>query len=94
MLQRDGRIVAVIVPETSEMSPGADIRRAIREAAEEGSKRLPSYQRISDYTPLAANLFSSRVSASSSGTSWRNATKGPGEAKKARPRSKCPRHVS
>jgi long-chain acyl-CoA synthetase len=49
VLQRDGRLVAVIVPETSEISAGADIHRAIREAVEEGSKRLPSYQRISDY---------------------------------------------
>jgi long-chain acyl-CoA synthetase len=44
-----GRLVAVIVPETGEMSRSTDIHRAIREAVEEGSKRLPSYQRISDY---------------------------------------------
>jgi long-chain acyl-CoA synthetase len=48
-LQRDGKLVAVIVPETGEIGRGADIHRAIREAVEEGSKRLPSYQRISDY---------------------------------------------
>ncbi|HEX5700533.1 MAG TPA: AMP-binding protein, partial [Rubrobacter sp.] len=49
VLQKAGRLVAVIVPETGEISRGADIPRAIREAVEEGSKRLPSYQRISDY---------------------------------------------
>ncbi|MDQ3252249.1 MAG: AMP-binding protein [Actinomycetota bacterium] len=49
VLQRDGRLVAVIVPETGESHRGTDIHRAIREAVEEGSKRLPSYQRISDY---------------------------------------------
>jgi long-chain acyl-CoA synthetase len=49
VLQKDGRLVAVIVPETGEISRSTDIHRAIREAVEEGSKRLPSYQRISDY---------------------------------------------
>jgi long-chain acyl-CoA synthetase len=49
LLQKDGRLVAVIVPETGEISRGTDIHRVIREAVEEGSKRLPSYQRISDY---------------------------------------------
>ena len=49
VLQRDGRLVAVIVPETGDLGRGTDINRAMREAVEEGSKRLPSYQRISDY---------------------------------------------
>ncbi len=49
VLQKDGRLVAVIVPETGEISRSTDIHLAIREAVEEGSKRLPSYQRISDY---------------------------------------------
>jgi long-chain acyl-CoA synthetase len=49
VLQKDGRLVAVIVPETGAISRGTDIHRVIREAVEEGSKRLPSYQRISDY---------------------------------------------
>ncbi len=48
VLQKDGRIVAVIVPETSEVD-GEDPGRAIRAAVEEASRRLPSYQRISDY---------------------------------------------
>ena len=49
VLQKDGRLVAVIVPETGEINRGTDIPRVIREAVEAGSKRLPSYQRISDY---------------------------------------------
>jgi long-chain acyl-CoA synthetase len=49
VLQKVGRLVAVIVPETGEINLGTDIPRTIREAVEEESKRLPSYQRISDY---------------------------------------------
>ncbi|HET6658855.1 MAG TPA: AMP-binding protein [Rubrobacter sp.] len=49
VLQKDGRLVAIIVPEMGEIGRGADIHRVMREAVEEGSKRLPSYQRISDY---------------------------------------------
>ena len=49
VLQKDGRLVAVIVPEREEIRDHRDIRGAIREAVEEGSKRLPSYQRLSDY---------------------------------------------
>jgi len=49
VLQKDGRLVAVIVPGMDEVRQGGDIRNAIREAVEEESKRLPSYQRISDY---------------------------------------------
>src|SRR5215208_3864172 len=49
VLQKDGRLVAVILPETGTISRGTDIHRVIREAVEEGSKRLPSYQLISDY---------------------------------------------
>jgi long-chain acyl-CoA synthetase len=49
VLQKDDRLVALIVPETGEISRGTGIHRVIREAVEEASKRLPSYQRISDY---------------------------------------------
>src|SRR5215213_1843398 len=49
VLQKDGRLVAVIVPEMDEVRRLGDIRLAIRKAVEAGSKRLPSYQRISDY---------------------------------------------
>jgi long-chain acyl-CoA synthetase len=49
VLQRDGRLVAVIVPETDEVPQGEVINAAMRQAIEECSKRLPSYQRISEY---------------------------------------------
>jgi long-chain acyl-CoA synthetase len=51
VMQRDGRLVAVIAPELGEIRQREDgeIEPAIREAVEEVSKRLPSYQRLSDY---------------------------------------------
>ena len=49
VLQRDGRLVAVIVPETEEVTADQDVNGALRQAIEECSRRLPSYQRISDY---------------------------------------------
>jgi long-chain acyl-CoA synthetase len=50
VLQKDGRLVAVIVPELSEIRQhDGEAGEAIRKAVEEESKRLPSYQRISDY---------------------------------------------
>jgi long-chain acyl-CoA synthetase len=51
VLQRQGRLVAVIMPDLDEIRRrDVEIDRAIRQAVEEGSRRLPSYQRISDYT--------------------------------------------
>ena len=49
VLQKDGRLVAVVVPETDEIPQVEDMKSAMRQAIEECSKRLPSYQRISDY---------------------------------------------
>ncbi|HEX2740269.1 MAG TPA: AMP-binding protein [Rubrobacter sp.] len=51
VLQKDGRLVALIVPDIVQIRRlgDGDIQQSIREAVEEGSKRLPSYQRISDY---------------------------------------------
>jgi long-chain acyl-CoA synthetase len=49
VLQKDGRLVALIVPAMEGIRHQSDISPAIRQAVEEGSKRLPSYQRISDY---------------------------------------------
>jgi long-chain acyl-CoA synthetase len=49
VLQKDGRLVAVIVPAMEGIRHQSDISPAIRAAVEESSKRLPSYQRISDY---------------------------------------------
>jgi long-chain acyl-CoA synthetase len=49
VLQRDGRLVAVVVPEPQEVPAKRDWNGAMRGAIEESSRRLPSYQRISDY---------------------------------------------
>lgn len=50
VLQRDGRLVAVVVPEAREIQTrDTEIEEAIRDAVEECSKSLPSYQRLSDY---------------------------------------------
>jgi long-chain acyl-CoA synthetase len=49
VLQKDGRLVALIVPEPGEVRERGEIDAAIREAVSERSKHLPSYQRISDY---------------------------------------------
>ncbi|HEX6711292.1 MAG TPA: AMP-binding protein [Rubrobacter sp.] len=51
VLQKDGRLVALIVPDIGEIRRLGDgeIQQSIREAVEEGSRHLPSYQRISDF---------------------------------------------
>ena len=50
VLQRDGRLVAVIMPDLNEIRRRtAEIDRSIRHAVEGVSERLPSYQRISEY---------------------------------------------
>ena len=50
VLQKDSRLVAVILPDLEEIRRrDGEIDRDIRGAIEEGSKRLPSYQRISEY---------------------------------------------
>jgi long-chain acyl-CoA synthetase len=49
VLQRDGRLAAVIVPESDKVPQGEAMNAAMRQAIEECSKRLPSYQRISEY---------------------------------------------
>jgi long-chain acyl-CoA synthetase len=63
VLQKDGRLVAVIVPEVSEIRQrgDADLDESIREAVEEGSKRLPSYQRLSDYAVTRQSLERTRL---------------------------------
>lgn len=47
VLQKEAKLVALIVPERTER--GSDPARAIHEAIEAVSRRLPSYQRICDY---------------------------------------------
>jgi long-chain acyl-CoA synthetase len=61
VLQKDGRLVAVIVPDTGEIPRGKDAKSAVREAIAECSKRLPSYQRISDYAMTREPLEYTRL---------------------------------
>src|SRR5918997_3756432 len=51
VLQKNGKLVAVVVPDLGEVRKREDggVENAVREAIEEGSKRVPSYQRVSDY---------------------------------------------
>jgi long-chain acyl-CoA synthetase len=50
VLQREGRLVALIMPDLDEIRRrAAEIDRSVRQAVEEVSDRLPSYQRISEY---------------------------------------------
>jgi long-chain acyl-CoA synthetase len=50
VLQREGRLVAVIMPDLDEIRRrAAEIDRSIRQAVEEVSDHLPTYQRISEY---------------------------------------------
>jgi long-chain acyl-CoA synthetase len=61
VLQKGGRLVAVIVPEPDEIPEGKDMNSTMREAIEEGAKRLPSYQRISDYATSREPLEYTRL---------------------------------
>lgn len=52
ILEKDGRLAAVIVPEISEikkLDEDADLREVIRRSIEERSRKLPSFQRLSDF---------------------------------------------
>lgn len=51
VLERDGRIVALVVPALAEVGQlgRGQIERRIRVAVEEQSRKLPSFQRISDF---------------------------------------------
>lgn len=88
VLQKDGRIVAVVVPETDEVGED-DPHDAVRRAVEEGSRRLPSYQRISDYAvtrepleytqlgKLRRHLLTGRYDRAKEGDEGRDAAPGP-----------------
>jgi|HigsolmetaAR203D_1030402.scaffolds.fasta_scaffold00064_86 long-chain acyl-CoA synthetase len=49
VLQKDGRLVAVIVPNPNAIGPDGDPAKAVDAALREQSRRLPSYQRLADY---------------------------------------------
>lgn len=55
-MQRDGRLGALIVSETSEVQHADDLASAIREAVSGVSRRLPSHKRVSDFAITRASL--------------------------------------
>jgi long-chain acyl-CoA synthetase len=62
VLEKDGQLVAVIVPEPNEIQQrGSDTEEAIREAVDETSKHLPSYRRLSDYAITGESLEYTRL---------------------------------
>jgi long-chain acyl-CoA synthetase len=62
VLEKDGGLVAVIVPEVSEIRQrDGETEEAIREAVEEGSECVPSYQRLSDYAVTRESLEYTRL---------------------------------
>jgi long-chain acyl-CoA synthetase len=63
VLQREGRLVAVIVPELSVIhgQEKADVDQFIRKALVQVSKQLPSYQHLSDYVLIQQSLPKTRL---------------------------------
>ncbi len=62
VLQQEGQLVAVIVPDMRAIRErNGDIDDAIRKAVDEGSQRLPSYQRIADYATTREPLPRTRL---------------------------------
>ena len=63
VLQVEGELVAVIVPEPAKISArnGDHIAAAVRRAVEERSAKLPSYQRITDYVIVGEPLERTRL---------------------------------
>jgi long-chain acyl-CoA synthetase len=57
LLQKDGKLVALIVPQPSAVQQhGGDLDQVIRAAIAERSKGLPSYERITDYAITRESL--------------------------------------
>jgi long-chain acyl-CoA synthetase len=62
ILQKDGNLVAVIVPNLSEIRQrGEEIESAVRKAAQAQSKKLPSFQRVTDYALTREPLSRTRL---------------------------------
>ncbi|MEX1027482.1 MAG: AMP-binding protein [Candidatus Paceibacterota bacterium] len=61
VLQRDGKLVALVVPETHNTDGDADLEKQIREAVRRVSDRLPSYQRLADITLTRKSLPRTRI---------------------------------
>jgi long-chain acyl-CoA synthetase len=65
ILEEDGELVAVVVPETDVVRQAkegdGDLSAAVRKAIEEGSGKLPSYQRVSDFAISRESLPRTRL---------------------------------
>src|SRR5205807_939099 len=55
LLQKEGKLVALIVPEPN-VSRGDNAGAAVRAALAEQAKKLPSYQRVTDYAVTQESL--------------------------------------
>jgi len=89
VLGEDGRLVALIVPETRELNgAGEDAERVVREAVDAIGRRLPSYQRLSRYLLTRESLPRTRlgkVQRHRLAERYREAQRGEGEAPPAGP---------
>lgn len=63
ILQHDGGLVAVIVPDTDAIAAEhkEDVEKAVREAVHAYGQRLPSYQRLSDVVVARESLARTRI---------------------------------
>lgn len=63
VLQQDGKLVGLVVPEAREIGPEAEqgMRELIRLAIAERSKTLPSYQRLADFAISRESLARTRL---------------------------------
>ncbi|WP_437377519.1 AMP-binding protein [Inquilinus limosus] len=61
VLQKHGRLVAVILPESGRTGRGEQARKALDAALRARSRELPSYQRLSDYAVTSEPLPRTRL---------------------------------
>lgn len=62
VLGKNGRLVAVIVPDLNEVRrSGVEVEQVVREAVAEVSRQLPSYRRFSDYAVTRETLPRTRL---------------------------------
>ena len=63
VLQKDGRLVGIVVPEPAHVRGRSsnEVDEVVRKALSEASKRLPSYQRVSDYAVTYEPLARTRL---------------------------------
>jgi long-chain acyl-CoA synthetase len=61
VLEKDRRLVAVVVPDVSKLRGAVDETTALRQRVESVSRRLPSYQRITDFVVSPEALARTRL---------------------------------